>query len=55
VDTPPRAVLLAIAQHGRSDPESLRHILFGPPPATDADLIQLTRALDDIERQVTHL
>ena len=37
----------------RSDPESLRHILFGPPPATDADLIQLTRALDDIERQVT--
>ena len=55
VDTPPPAVLLAIAQHGRSDPELLRHILFGPPPATDADLIQLTRALDDIERQVTHL
>jgi Domain of unknown function (DUF4350) len=54
-DTPPPAVILAIAQHGRSDPESLRHILFGPPPATDADLIQLTRALDDIERQVTHL
>jgi hypothetical protein len=55
VDTPPPAVILAIAQHGRSDPEWLRHILFGPPPATDADLIQLTRALDDIERQVTHL
>jgi hypothetical protein len=55
VDTPPPAVILAIAQHGRSDPELLRHILFGPPPATDADLIQLTRALDDIERQVTHL
>jgi hypothetical protein len=33
----------------------LRHILFGPPPATDTDLIQLARALDDIERQVTHL
>jgi hypothetical protein len=55
VDTPPPAVILAIAQHGRSDPESLRHILFGPPPATDTDLIQLTRALDDVERQVTHL
>ena len=55
VDTPPPAVILAIAQHGRSDPESLRHILFGPPPNTDADLIQLTRALDDIERQITHL
>ena len=24
------------------------------PPATDADLIQLARALDDIERQVAH-
>jgi hypothetical protein len=55
VDTPPPAVILAIAQHGRSDPELLRHILFGPPPATDADLVQLTRALDDVERQVTHL
>ena len=28
--------------------------LFGPPPATDNDLLQLARALDDIERQVTH-
>ncbi|HXO46760.1 MAG TPA: DUF4350 domain-containing protein, partial [Mycobacterium sp.] len=55
VDTPPPAVILAIAQHGRLDPELLRHILFGPTPATDADLVQLTRALDDIERQVTHL
>jgi hypothetical protein len=55
VHTPPPAVILAIAQHSRSDPESLRHILFGPPPATEADLIQLTRALDDIERQTTHL
>jgi uncharacterized protein DUF4350 len=54
VETPPPAVVLAIAQQRRSDPESLRHILFGPPPATDADLIQLARALDDIERQVTH-
>ena len=26
--------------------------LFGPPPATDADLVNLARALDDIERQV---
>lgn len=55
VDAPPAAVMRAIAQYGRSDLESLRHILFGPPPATDADLIQLARALDDIERQVTDL
>ena len=55
VGTPPPAVVLAIAQRTRADPESLWHILFGPPPTTDADLVQLTRALDDIERQVTHL
>jgi hypothetical protein len=55
VDTPHPAVVLAIAQHTRTDPESLRHILFGPPPATDADLTQLARALDDIERQVARL
>jgi hypothetical protein len=54
VDTPAPAVVIAMAQRSRSDPESLRHILFGPPPATDADLIQLARALDDIERQVAH-
>jgi hypothetical protein len=45
----------AAAQRSRSDPELLRHILFGPPPATDADMTQLARALDDVERQVTHL
>jgi hypothetical protein len=28
------------------------HIFFGPSPATDADLVRLARALDDIERQV---
>jgi hypothetical protein len=54
-DTPPPAVVLAVAQHGRADPEALWHILFGPPPASDADLVQLAHALDDIERQVTHL
>jgi len=53
-DTAPAAVVQAITGRNRSDPESLWHILFGPPPATDADLVQLTRALDDIERQVAH-
>jgi hypothetical protein len=47
-------VVIAMAQRSRSDPESLRYILFGPPPAADAELIQLARALDDIERQVAH-
>ena len=25
---------------------------YGPPPATDADLVNLAHVLDDIERQV---
>jgi hypothetical protein len=51
-DTSAPAVVIAVAQRGRSHEESVRHILFGPPPASDADLVQLARALDDIERQV---
>ena len=52
VDAPAPTVVIAIAQRSTFDVESLRHILFGPPPATDADMVQLARALDDIERQV---
>jgi hypothetical protein len=53
VDTSSPAVVIAVAQRSGSHPESLRHILFGPSPATDADLVELARALDEIERQVT--
>ena len=53
-DAQPPAVVQAIAARNRSDPEMLRHILFGPPPATDSDLVALSHALDDVERQVTH-
>jgi hypothetical protein len=53
VDAQPPAVVQAISARNRSDPEMLRHILFGPPPATDSDLVQLSHALDDVERQVT--
>ncbi len=51
-DTSTPAVIIAVAQRSRSHPELVRHILFGPPPATDPDLVQLARALDDIERQI---
>ena len=51
-DTSTSAVIIAVAQRSSFHPESVRHILFGPPPPTDADLVQLARALDDIERQV---
>jgi hypothetical protein len=51
-DTSSPAVVIAVAQRSGSHPDSLWHILFGPSPATDADLVQLARALDDIESQV---
>jgi hypothetical protein len=55
LDTAAPAVVIAVAQRSGLPPESLRHILFGPSPASDADLTQLARALDDVERQVAHL
>jgi hypothetical protein len=45
-------VTLAIAQRIGADPNALAHTLFGPPPDIDADLVNLARQLDDIERQV---
>ncbi len=51
-DAEPTAVTLAIAQRIAADPNALAHTLFGPPPDIDADLVNLARQLDDIERQV---
>ena len=53
-NAPAAAVVTAIAQRSTASPESLQHILFGPPPATDTDLVHLAQDLDDIERQVAH-
>ncbi|OBG40786.1 hypothetical protein A5672_13370 [Mycobacterium alsense] len=50
---PPPAVVSTVAQRCGADPGFVYYHLFGPPPATDGDLLQLARALDDIERQVT--
>ncbi|GAB7142063.1 DUF4350 domain-containing protein [Mycobacterium riyadhense] len=50
----PPAVVMTVAQRSGADPEFVRYHLFGPPPATDNDLLQLARTLDEIERQVTH-
>ncbi|WP_211186546.1 DUF4350 domain-containing protein [Mycobacterium attenuatum] len=52
--TDPPAVVLTVARRTGADPEFVRYHLYGPPPATDQDLLHLARALDDIERQVTH-
>jgi hypothetical protein len=46
------AVVTVVAQHSGAGADRVRHNLFGPPPATDTDLLHLARALDDIERQV---
>ena len=53
-DIPAHTIVIAVAQHSNLAPEALQHIIFGPAPATDSDLTQLARALDDIERQVLH-
>lgn len=48
------AVVSAVAERSGKRPEMLQHILFGPPPASDDDLVNLAHELDDIERQVAH-
>ncbi|GAB4671142.1 DUF4350 domain-containing protein [Mycobacterium avium] len=50
----PEAVVSTAAQRTGSDPGWVSYHLFGQPPTTDHDLLQLARALDDIERQVAH-
>jgi hypothetical protein len=48
----PPAVVQAIAQRCGLAAPALAHHIFGPPPATDDDLVNLARELDNIERQV---
>jgi hypothetical protein len=36
------------------DEHAVGGVLFGPPPESDNELLELARALDDIERQVSH-
>jgi hypothetical protein len=48
----PTEVAQAVAQRIGTDPNALGHLLFGPPPDTDADLVNLAHQLDDTERQV---
>ncbi|MBI5338890.1 MAG: DUF4350 domain-containing protein [Mycolicibacterium rufum] len=51
-DAAPPAVVAAVAQRCGLDPQTVAHILYGQPPASDTELVDLARALDDIERQV---
>lgn len=47
------AVVAAVAWRCGLDEARAHRILFGPAPATDTELLQLSQALDDIERQVS--
>jgi hypothetical protein len=51
-DAEPPAIVAAVAERCGLSPQSLGHILFGPPPANDPDLVNLAHELDNIERQV---
>jgi len=51
-DAEPPAVVTAVAERCGSSPQAVAHILFGPPPASDPDLVNLAHELDYIERQV---
>ena len=51
-DSAPSAVVQAVTEHCGLNPQAVAHTLFGPPPATDADLVSLANELDNIERQV---
>jgi hypothetical protein len=53
VNADPPAVVSAVSERCDRPPQAVFHALFGPPPASDADLLRLAHELDDIERQVT--
>ena len=48
----PPAIVSAVAQRSGAHAQTLAHTLFGPPPQSDDDLVNLARELDNIERQV---
>ncbi|MGE2834085.1 DUF4350 domain-containing protein [Mycobacterium sp. SMC-4] len=48
----PTAVVHAVAQRCGGDAQAISHTLYGTAPVSDTDLVNLARALDDIERQV---
>jgi hypothetical protein len=51
-DAQSAAVVTAIAERCRIPSDAVAHTLFGPPPASDPDLVNLAHELDNIERQV---
>jgi hypothetical protein len=52
VRSDPAAVVETVARRVGHEPPAVEYALFGPSPADDAELLNLARLLDDIERQV---
>jgi hypothetical protein len=50
----PAAVVETIARRVQYEPIAVEYALFGRPPTDDAELVNLARLLDDIERQVAN-
>ena len=51
-DAQPPEVVSAVAERCMLNAQEVAHTLFGPPPASDPDLVNLAHELDNIERQV---
>ncbi|MGH3641088.1 MAG: DUF4350 domain-containing protein, partial [Mycobacterium sp.] len=43
-----------ITRRVQHEPSAVGYALFGHPPTDDAELVNLARLLDDIERQVAN-
>lgn len=52
VQSDPTAVVQTVAHRVGGDPAMIEHWLYGPAPATDDELLDLSRQLDHLERQV---
>lgn len=50
--SPPPTIVTAVANRTGADPVAVGHWLYGPAPATDTELVELSHQLDTIERQV---
>jgi hypothetical protein len=51
-DAPQDAVTGAVAARSRRGQQEIARILYGPAPGTDAELVDLARNLDELEREV---
>jgi hypothetical protein len=50
---PPELVVERLATASGQPPSAVRELCYGPPPATDAALVELATSLTDLERKLT--